>query len=132
MSDYVRYKVVRYPIGRYKTFKELYDATDVFDKLPKVDNIYGTGAIDYRTDEVCAYIDYELFTSYGEECDDFGRTRALTEKEQDKYEPIFKDFVKGLVDIDKTKLRLVDYCYYNCCEPQAYYDETDDSFYDEV
>ena len=35
-------------------------------------------------------------------------------------------------EVDINNFRLVDYCYYNCCEPDDYFDEQSDPFYDEV
>ena len=77
------------------------------------------------------FIDYNLFHSYGEEFDDFGRVRRLTEKELDKWVEIFKEVIK---EPKRDNFRLVDYCWYNCTEAPDYFDEseTQDDFYNEV
>lgn len=130
MSDYVRRKVIRYPLDDR-------DCHDLFDRinLSKKDEPFDiVGCLDYnqKGDPQMVFLDYILIDTYGEDCGDFGKVRELHPSEKDKYGKIFGDFFEGLLDIDKDKLRLVDYCYYNCCEPQAYYSTEFDPFYEEV
>ncbi len=133
MSDYCRTKGVFYPITeedlkaigiddayrfeldeRFKTlFSHWYPrkTKDYFDTVGMLDYASGSSEANY-------YLVYVLFDSYGEECGEFGMNRELRPAEQDKYEQIFKQI---LPNIDKSKFKYVDYCYYNCCEPDDYY-----------
>lgn len=40
-------------------------------------------------------------------------------------------FEKVLPNIESSKLKYLDYCYYNCSEPPDYYNGTDE-FYNEI
>lgn len=125
MSDYERNKVIRYKPTeeQLKEIKEKYgDLYDYMDNFIEPFEVACT---------VKPFIDYNLFHSYGEEFDDFGRVRRLTEKELDKWVEIFKEVIK---DPERDNFRLVDYCWYNCTEAPDYFDEseTQDDFYNEV
>ena len=74
------------------------------------------------------FIDYKLEHSYGEDCGDWGRNRELYQEEKDKYRPIFEQIFPN---IDMNKVRLVEYCWYNCSEAPDYYDDVNekDGFY---
>ena len=133
MSDYVREKVVRLPVDAerltqfYKVdslgdledvpeLKELFDWKRNFDKF----QASSTGE---------DYIDYVLDYSYGVEYGEWGRNRELTETEKDKYEEWFKNVVPW---VERDKLRLVEYCWYDACEAPDYYDANDDEFDKEI
>lgn len=121
MSDYCREKVLRYPVeedpweieNRFSSLFATYKQLPSFQVAP--------------TDK--EFIDYVLESDYGCTAGDWGRTRALTKNEQDKYRPIFNQIFK---DIDMNKVRLVEYCWYNCSEAPDYYDEDSDDFGKEV
>ena len=119
MSDYSRSKVVR--------LKATLEELEVKDKFPNLFGNSDVGMFEIAPTEE-AFIDYVLFHSYGEECDDWGRTRELTEKELSRYIPIFQQI---LPTVRKEQLRYVDYCFYNCTEAPDYFDEQDD-FFDEI
>ena len=141
MSTYVREKVLRIP--RYKMnfahvvriLEEKFPNEDVMDDL----NFYIESALpnlfDYATVgkfQIAPteenYIDYVL--EYEWDADgEYGKTRALYESEKTKYEPIFRQLDP---DIDMNWVRLVEFCWYNGTEAPDYYDDTKDSFYDEV
>ena len=127
MSDYSRNKVVRLRATEKKLGVE-----DIWDMEEKYKELF-TNTRDGKpyfeiapTEEI--FVDYVLFHSYGEECDDFGRTRKLTESELEKYIPIFQQIYPNVTGDD---LRYVDYCFYNCSEAPDYFDDVDE-FYDEI
>ena len=64
------------------------------------------------------YIDWVYYSTYGEESGDFGFARTLTQKELDVIKPYFDKLCVIYKDED---LRVVNYCYYNCCEAPDYY-----------
>lgn len=139
MSDYVRKKVIRVIVP-----KEIYERCDgddtyyaceewLTEKQGKINRNIKVNyfelecPLNFKNDELNYYYDYVLFYSNGNGSDNFGRTRALTENEKNKYRQKFLD-----VGLDIEKSRLVDYCYYNCSECQDYFDETTDEFYNEI
>lgn len=141
MSTYVREKVLRIPRHKMnfahivRALKEKFQNEDVMDDL----NFYIESALpnlfDYATVgkfQIAPteenYIDYVLeyeWDANGE----YGKTRALYESEKAKYEPIFNQIDP---DINMDFVRLVEFCWYNGTEAPDYYDDTNDSFYDEV
>lgn len=119
MSDYVRNKAVMYPIKD----------TDLFDKLDEeIEEPFFLEVFDDNTN-LNYYLCYGLYHTYGEESGDFGRSRVLTEAEQEKYGNLFSDYLN---DIDTKLFKYVDYCYYNCCECIDYYLGSFDDFYNEI
>lgn len=126
MSDYCRNLVLRYPITEDQ-------AEELEEKLSNThlgrhykDGYFETcGATDHNYDYKY-FLDYVVKSSYGEECGDFGKIRKLQALEAEKFKPLFELLIP---DIDMSKVKVVDYCWYNCCEPPAYYDEVDDPFY---
>ena len=139
MSDYIRKKVIRYPISEddltYLGIKNAYDISE----LPAYKSLfiaYGQSikAFDIETvydlnDNKVAFLDYVLEYEYGVDDNEFGKTRALRDEEREKYSKLFKQILPNL---DNNKLRLVKYCWYNCCEPPYYYDEMHNNLYSEV
>ena len=123
MSDYVHNKVVRLPfpneiINRFK-------ADDAYDCEPQLKELLGNlwdnkkssfklGCTDERI-----YIDWVYYSTYGEESGDFGNVRMLTQRELNTIKPYFD---KLEIDYKDEDLRVVDYCYYNCCEAPDFYD----------
>ena len=139
MSDYVRTKAIMYPLGSNAEEEAFYktlgvgDRWDLEDEYPE---LFGRGKPPYFEIEVMAddnwdctyYLSYVLSYTYGADCGEFGRNRFLTPAEQEKYKKIFEQVIK---DIDTSKLKYVDYCYYNACESPDFYNSHDD-FNDEV
>lgn len=78
----------------------------------------------YPEAKMIGYIDWVYYSTYGEESGDFGFARMLTQKELDVIKPYFNKLKVSYKDED---LRVVDYCYYNCCEPTDYYKIKDES-----
>lgn len=133
MSDYVREKVLRLPLQQEDIDKILikFNAKDLWDLYNVAPDLF-----DYRKDRkfqkaptISNFLDYVLDSDYGEDCGDWGKTRALTENEKTKYKSIFEQV---LSDVDINKVRLVEFCWYNCSEAPDYYDEINDNFYYEV
>lgn len=124
MSDYVRTKGVIYPIEQ-----ELLDKLglkDAWDLESKAESLFGYAIntfsiecfLDYDgDDEARYYLIYQTAKDYGR-YGDFGRSRFLSQPEQEKYIEIFKQV---LPEVDRSKLKYIDYCYYNCCEAPDYY-----------
>ena len=131
MSDYVHNKAVMYPIDCNELGIE--DAWDLEEKIPEAlkdhwDKKYPyfeiEAMVDYAGNGDCNYyLSLVLGSTYGEDCGDFGRNRTLSLTEQVKYKEIFEQVIPN---IDPSKLKYVDYCYYNCCESEDYYIKEDE------
>lgn len=141
MSDYVREKVLRVPMEHINknyiedVIAQKYPNEDHEDDfswylesaMPDVFDYATVGKFQIAPTER-PFLDYVLDYEYGVE-GDFGRTRALTENEKAKYLPVFQRIDP---DINMDFVRLVEFCWYNGCEADDYYDNTGDAFYDEV
>lgn len=127
MSDYVREKVIRYPID--KGILEAYNANDLeelieilVDKSPEFKDSPKKGffTIEY-SDNYIGYLDYVLNYEYGACEGDSGISKPLNSVQQLKWELMFSRFVPN---IDTKKFRLVRFCYYNGVDCPEYYDVT--------
>ena len=113
MSEYCKRKVLRVPCEKY--------GIDPWEKEGGKFEVAQT---------ITDYLDYCLKCDNNADSGEWGRSRALTEREKAKYEPIFREVIP---DIDMNDVRLVEFCWYDCSEAPDYYDvEPHDSFYDEV
>lgn len=131
MSDYVHNKSIMYPIDCMALGLE--DAWDIEEKIPEeLKNHYDDkypyfeieAMVDYDGNGDCNYyLSLVLGSTYGRDCGDFGRNRALSLTEQVKYKEIFEQVIPN---IDTSKLKYVDYCYYNCSESDDYYIKNDE------
>lgn len=124
MSDYVHNKVIRLPFP--KEIMKKCNATDVYDCEEYLKDLLGElwDNKDKNSFELCCtdesyYIDWVYYSTYGEESGDFGFVRLLTQNELNLIKPYFDKFG---VDYKDEDLRVVNYCYYNCCEAPDYYD----------
>ena len=141
MSTYVREKVLRIPIERTdmnyvkNIISQKYPDENHEDDfswylesaLPDVFDYATVGKFQIAPTEE-NYIDYVL--EYEWDADgEYGKTRALYDNEKKKYEPIFQ---KIDPNINMDYVRLVEFCWYNGCEAPDYYDDTKDSFYEEI
>ncbi len=141
MSTYVREKVLRVPIEhidmnyiknivaqKYPDENHEDDFTWYLElALPDVFDYATVGKFQIAPTEE-SYIDYVL--EYEWDADgEYGKTRALTENEKEKYLPTFQ---KIDPNINMNYVRLVEFCWYNCCEAPDYYDDENDDFYKEV
>lgn len=114
MSDYVRNVSVFYPIS-----EELCEKLDCELEKPFNTEVFDDGcSLNY-------YLCYVLKHTYGEESTGFGLSRMLTQDETNKYVDLFSDYLNN---IDPNKFKLIDYCYYNCCECKDYYKNNDPNF----
>ena len=141
MSTYVREKVLRIPMERINMN---YIKSIIAQKYPNENHEddfswYLESALpdvfDYATVgkfQIAPtkenYIDYVIEKEWDAD-GEYGKTRALYESEKSKYLPMFQ---KIDPDINMDFVRLVEFCWYNCCEAPDYYDDKNDSFYEEV
>lgn len=131
MSTYVREKVLRIPIERLNlTFseEELDDLGWSIEK--RFPDIFGYGDVG-KFQLAPTYESFvDLVLDYEYDADgEYGKTRALTDNEKRKYLPMFQKIDS---EVNMDYVRLVEFCYYNGCEAPDYYDETKDTFYEEV
>ena len=126
MSDYVHNKQVLYPITKELLDKMgIKDSFEIEEKLYPADNLDMEYFVDYSgTGKSNEYLAYELYSDYGKESGDFGRSRFLKPAEQEKYKKIFSIIIPEEF-IDSSLFKYVDYCWYNCCECDDYYIEKD-------
>lgn len=131
MSDYVKEKVLRIPVSD-NDIKEIiskYQVNDLWELKFIVANFDYAEVGKFQVAPTCGnFIDYVLKYDYGSCFGDYGKVRELTENEKHKYQPIFNELWEGF---DINKVRLVEFCWYNCCEAPDYY-ELQDDFSDEV
>lgn len=123
MSDYVHYKVVRLPFP--KEIMSKCNVDDICDCEPYLKKLVGElwdkkkkNRFQLECTNKGYYIDWIYYSTYGEESGDFGFVRLLTQKELDVIKPYFDKLGVAYKDED---LRVVNYCYYNCCEAPDYY-----------
>lgn len=128
MSDYVHEKVVRLPFP--KEILEKCETNDAWDcetylkeKLGELWDVRSKNSFKLNFSDSAEYIDWVYYSTYGEESGDWGHVRLLTEKELDVIKPYFDRLEVSYEDED---LRLVDYCYYNSCEPSDHYELSGD------
>lgn len=133
MSDYCRMKVLRIPfedanIGALSDYDDLdYDLHEKFG-----DMFYWCGKpvgkfVSSPTHK--PFIDFVLEHEYDDGYGDYGKTRELYPAEKLKYIEVFKRLNP---DIDMSRVRLVEFCWYNSGEAPDYYDPKDDDFYSEI
>lgn len=139
MSTYVREKVLRIPMERLNMSAikntlaanhEDYEDDFCFYLESDFPTLFS-----YATEHMFqiapteeSYIDYVLEYEYDAD-GEYGKTRALSDNEKAKYLPIFQQIDP---DVNMDNVRLVEFCWYNCCEAPDYYDDINDPFYDEV
>ena len=134
MSDYHREKVLRIPMEDMGINPEDYDDIG-YDLWEKYGDIFywgnpRVGKFDVAPTEEW-FLDFVLEDNYGDECGDWGKVRALTANEKNKYTDVFR---KINPNVDMNKVHLVEFCWYNCSEAPGYYsmDKGKDPFYEEV
>ena len=134
MSDYVHTKAIMYPLGDGEAADNLCKSLGAEDRWElerlKPELFERVKGKPYFEIEVMVnnwegnyYLSYVLYYEYGADCGDFGRNRFLSLTEQEKYKKIFEQVIPN---IDPSKLKYVDYCYYNCCESEDYYIKEDE------
>lgn len=112
MSCYEKLKVIRCKVD---------SKTDVYDLEKKFSELFTNkpGGFSVAPVQDLEYIDYIYSEEYGVNCGEYGFARYLTEKESEKYLPMFK---KIIPNIKANNLRCVEFCWYNCSEAKLYYD----------
>ena len=127
MSDYVHNKVIRMRIDE-NVLKEKFGVVDKYDLefIKEFKDLFSWNKPDGSkkaymeiapTEE--DFLDYVIYTTYGDESSDFGLVRYLTDEEALKYLPFFKRINEN---VTKEDLRFVDFCWYNCCEAPDYFE----------
>lgn len=131
MSTYVREKVLRIPFEKTNiqlTDEEIDDIHCSLEaRFPEFFE-YGTKGKFQVAPTESLFIDLVLECEWDAD-GEYGRTRSLTEREKAKY---FMTFQQICPHVNMDDVRLVEFCWYNCSEAPDYYNETNDSFYDEV
>ncbi len=74
-----------------------------------------------RNDNINCYLFFSLYHTYGQRSDNFGSSRKCTAKEIAQYAPVFAEVLGKEIDTDK--LKYIEFCWYNCCECQDYYED---------
>lgn len=130
MSDYCHEKVLRIPITLEDLNMQDSDDLnyDLEEKYPELFQ-YGTPKMFQIAPTEEFFLDYVLKYNYGWDSGDWGKTRELYESEKNKYRPIFQQI---LPNVDMDKVKLVEFCWYNCSEAPDYYEPLKDDFYNEV
>ena len=132
MSGFIHTKAIMYPITKEGLEKMNFESPyDLEEKFPKTElgRLVIEGMVDYKSDyNYVHYVSLELYNTYDIVLSEFGRSRFLTKKEQEKYAPLFEQIIP---DLDPSKLKYVEFCFYNCRECQDYYVQ-EDEFYKEV
>lgn len=141
MSTYVREKVLRIPADKINfenlvnELQKKYPDEDIMDDLscyleegfPDLFD-YGTKCKFQMAPTTKPFIDYLIDYEY--DCEgEYGKVRELYDSEKEKFRPIFQ---KIDPNINMEFVRLVEFCWYNGCEAEDYYDITDDPFYKEL
>lgn len=134
MSDYVHEKVIRCPISYIKENLNL-DIEDpneiedfLYKKQPELFKRANKKYFSLEYTDSSVYLDWTYFHTYGEEAGDWGTSRYLTDKEFEVMKGIYDQI--GIILLPRENvLRRVEYCYYNGCECEDYYelDNDDDS-----
>ena len=129
MSDYCKQKVLRVPLDKYnfvcaEEYKDYLKDRNMLEYLQ-----YGEVDAFQIAPTERLFLDLVLEYNYGGECNEYGKTRALSDKEKFKYNTVFKTM---LPNVNMNDVRLVEFCWYNCSEAPDYYDEENDDFYKEV
>lgn len=129
MSTYVREKVLRIPFEKMGLNPDEYDdvGMELEEQFAGLFDYGKVGKFQFAPTDTW-YIDYVL--DYEWDADgEYGKTRALTEREKDAFDSVFRNVYH---DVNMDDVRLVEFCWYNSTEAPDYYDEENDSFYDEV
>lgn len=132
MSDYVKHKVLRIPFdnANYSEFDNDFERVrDYFeDEYPDLFDYSTPGKFQFAPTEG-EYIDYVVEVDRDAYDGEYGKIRDLYPSEKEK---AYKLFEQVMPNADMSAIRVVEYCWYNCCEAPDYYDYSDDDFYKEL
>lgn len=132
MSDYVKHKVLRIPFNKtgWSEFGgDFCRARDYFEEeYPDLFDYSTKGKFQFAPTEG-EYVDYVLDIDRDAWEGEYGKIRDLYPSEKEK---AYKLFEQVMPNADMSAIRVVEYCWYNCCEAPDYYDYSDDDFYKEL
>lgn len=114
MSDYSHNKGIIYPLP--KMTEEERDNLEFSLKAP-----FSYEGFEGRNNNINHYLFFSLYHTYGQRSDNFGSSRKCTAKEIAQYAPMFSEVLGKEIDTDK--LKYIEFCWYNCCECQDYYED---------
>ena len=121
MSSYDERKVLRLPIT-----DEMLEGKDCWDFFEEIEDKFPDLCYRYKENQKGFelgitnhrnYLDYVLWR--GSDMGEYGFARKLTEKELIQAKEIYD---KLGIPYNPTDIHFVHYCYYNCSEPDDYYD----------
>jgi hypothetical protein len=132
MSDYVKHKVLRIPFEKtgWSEFDYNYcRARDYMeDEYPDLFDYSTPGKFQFAPTEE-NYVDYVIEVDKDAYEGSYGKIRDLYPSEKEK---AYKLFEQVMPNADMSAIRVVEYCWYNCCEAPDYYEYADDNFYKEI
>ena len=132
MSDYVKYKVLRIPFDKANYFEFDHDYERVRDYMedehPDLFQYSTPGKFQFAPTEG-EYIDYVVEVDRDAYEGEYGKIRDLLPSEKEKAYQLFEQIMPNA---DKSAIRVVEFCWYNCCEAPDYYDYSEDDFYKEI
>ena len=126
MSSYIYKKAIRYKLSNDEAKDYLDNGffdNNIIKKIGLKDNFEFDIAYDFNKDEEVVYLDKVYEKQYDEVCEDFGKSRMLTDKEIVCH---LQDFWIFNSNIKPNDLRAVEFCYYNGVDEPAYFDITKD------
>lgn len=142
MSTYVREKVLRIPFGEMferSSISDWFNSDDSDDlddmlellekKFPNEFEYATIGKFQVSPTED-KYIDFVLEYEWDGCFGDFGKVRNLYVTEKENFLPVFQRLNPDFTIENMGNVRVVEFCWYNCCEAPSYYD--DDGFYKEI
>ena len=121
MSDYKYMRVIRCKIDMNKI--GVSSLWDLEDKFPELFDISKSNYFEKAPVEEKNYLDYVLKSEIS--CGDWGKARYLTDNEENKYLPLFKQIYP---DVEGKDLRAVEFCWYDCSEAPLYYDVVEEEW----
>ena len=131
MSTYVREKVLRIPYdktGLQHRFRDPDEASDYFEEnFPNLFDYAKVGKFQFAPTD-SQFIDFVLDYEYDAD-GEYGKIRELYQSEYNKAARVFAQIMP---EAEFSAIRLVEFCWYNCCEAPDYYDYEDDDFYEEI
>lgn len=144
MSTYVREKVLRIPFEHVdlhyinsilaKKYGDDYKYDFIWyleNEFPDIFDYATVGKFQIAPTED-AFFDYVIEYEWDADDGEYGKIRELTSNEKIKYFSVFQKIDPSINMVKMNYVRLVEFCWYNCCEAPSYYDYMDDPFYDEV
>ncbi len=128
MSSYVKEKVIRLPFAETGLADKFAKASEANDYLEGTFECFKNGKFQVAPTDG-HYIDY-VVERERDACEgEYGKIRELYPSEKIRFGTVFKAIFP---EANLDALRVVEYCWYNCCEAPDYYDITEDEFYKEI